>query len=270
LDTDLPILRLDQLTERFGSYAAVDRLSFSVAPGESFGLLGPNGAGKTTTIKILTTLLPPTSGRAEVAGFDVERQADQVRRVIGYVPQLISADPQATAYENLWLFACLYDVPRSERSDRIEEALEFMGLRGSSDVLVRRFSGGMIRRLEIAQSMLHRPRMLFLDEPTIGLDPTARTAVWNHIRRLRREFGMTILFTTHYMDEAAEEAERLAILHRGALVALGAPQELTDSLGRPGATLSDVFNRFSGSELETAGGEYRAVVSERRSERKLG
>jgi ABC-2 type transport system ATP-binding protein len=262
-------LEATDLTKRFGSFVAVDRLSLSVDRGEVFGLLGPNGAGKTTTFKILTTLLAPTSGRASVGGFDVAREPNEVRRAIGYVPQLISADPQTTGYENLWLFACLYDVPRAVRGPRIREALGFMGLTEFAHTLVRQYSGGMIRRLEIAQSMLHRPRLLFLDEPTIGLDPMARRAVWEHIDQLRRELGMTIVFTTHYMDEATEQCGRVAILHRGARVALGTPRELTEALGSPGATLSDVFAHFSGSELET-GGEYRSTVSERRTERRLG
>ena len=265
----MEIVRLDHLTKDFGGLAALRDLSLGVDAGEIFGLLGPNGAGKTTTLKILTTLIPPTSGRATVAGFDVERQADKVRRVIGYVPQLISADPQATGYESLWLFSRLYDLPRGERDERIEEALGFMGLTGAARTLVRNYSGGMIRRLEIAQSMLHRPRVLFLDEPTIGLDPVARKTVWDHIAVLRETFGMTVVFTTHYMDEAQERCSRVAILHRGSLVALGSPRELIDGLGMPNATLGDVFNRLSGGDIET-GGEYRVIVRERRAERRLG
>ena len=167
----MPILSTDALTRRFGDLTAVDKLTISVDAGNVFGLLGANGAGKTVTLKMLTTLLPPTSGTARVAGFDIVRQAAAVRRVIGYVPQLISADGALTGYENLSIFAKLYDVPRAERQARVRDALAFMDLAHVADKLVREYSGGMIRRLEIAQSMLHRPPVLFLDEPTVGLDP---------------------------------------------------------------------------------------------------
>jgi ABC-2 type transport system ATP-binding protein len=163
----------------------VDALTVSVAAGEVFGLLGPNGAGKSTVIKMLTTLLPPTSGTASVAGFDIVRESGEVRRVIGYVPQLLSADGSLTGYENLLIFAKLYDIPRAERETRVRDALAFMGLTDAVNKLVQTYSGGMIRRLEIAQSMLHRPQVLFLDEPTVGLDPLARETVWNHLEELR-------------------------------------------------------------------------------------
>ena len=180
------VLETENLTRRFGMLTAVDRLTISVDSGEIFGLLGPNGAGKTTAIKMLTTLLPPTSGNARVAGFDIVHHAGEVRRMIGYVPQLVSADGQLSGYENLLIFAKLYDLPRSERESRVREALEFMGLTEVGDKLVRNYSGGMIRRLEIVQSMLHRPSILFLDESTVGLDPVARKGVWDHIQRLCR------------------------------------------------------------------------------------
>ena len=184
-----PILATAMLTRRYGSLTAVDQLSISVEPGETFGLLGPNGAGKTTLIKMLTTLLPPTSGTACINGFDILAQPASVRRSIGYVPQLLSADGTLTGYENLLIFAKLYDLPRGERERRVREALEFMGLEEAADRMVRGYSGGMIRRLEIAQSMLHRPAVLFLDEPTVGLDPVARMAVWDHIDQLRQDSG---------------------------------------------------------------------------------
>ena len=174
----MSILETMALTRCFDGHTAVDALTIAVEAAEVFGLLGPNGAGKTTTIKMLTTLLPPTSGTASVAGFDIVRQAREVRRVIGYVPQLVSADGSLSGYENLLIFAKLYDIPRRERNSRIGEALDLVGLAGAADRMVREYSGGMIRRLEIAQSMLHRPRVLFLDEPTVGLDPVARRAVW--------------------------------------------------------------------------------------------
>ena len=209
------ILETDGLTRRFDDKTAVDAMTLSVGQGEIFALLGPNGAGKSTTIKMLTTLLPPTSGAARVAGFDIVRQAAEVRRQIGYVPQLLSADGSLTGYENLSIFAKLYDIPRRQRRERIHEALDFMGLTDSANRLVQQYSGGMIRRLEIAQSMLHRPKLLFLDEPTGGLDPLARQAVWERIAQLRDEDRMTIFFTTHFMEEADAWCDRLAIMNHG-------------------------------------------------------
>jgi ABC-2 type transport system ATP-binding protein len=258
-----PILETRELTRTFGATVAVDRLSLRVESGEIFGLLGPNGAGKTTTLKILTTLLPPTSGEARVAGFDVVRSPTEVRRAIGYVPQLISSDAQVTGYENLWVFARLYGIPRAERKARIQEALEFMGLGSVANELVRNYSGGMIRRLEIAQAMMHRPRLLFLDEPTVGLDPVARDAVWEQVEQLRAHIGTTILLTTHYMEEADRLCGRVGILHRGRLAAVGTPEALKASLGRPGATLEDVFVAYAGEELELSGG-YREAGRTRR------
>jgi ABC-2 type transport system permease protein len=195
----MPILDTTDLTRRFGDLTAVDRLTLAIEPGEVFGLLGANGAGKTVPIKMLTTLLPATSGTARVAGFDIANHAADVRRVIGYVPQMISADGALTGYENLLIFAKLYDIRRAERTARITDALAFMDLEDVAGKLVRDYSGGMIRRLEIAQAMLHRPRVLFLDEPTVGLDPVARAAVWEHVERLRIEYGATIVLTTHAM-----------------------------------------------------------------------
>ena len=263
------ILETENLTRRFGELTAVDALSISVEQGEVFGLLGPNGAGKTTTIKILTTLLPPTSGRASVAGFDIQRQAGQVRRMIGYVPQMLSADGTLSGYENLLIFAKLYDLPHAGREARVRRALSFMGLADAADKLVRDYSGGMIRRLEIAQSMLHEPRMLFLDEPTVGLDPVARNAVWERIEQLRTEFGTTILLTTHYMEEADQLCNRVAIMHLGKVAALGTPAELKLSIGGNGASLDDVFAHYAGAELET-GGSYRETTRTRRTARRLG
>jgi len=261
--TSAPVLSTHELTRRFGELTAVDRLSLSVGAGEIFGLIGPNGAGKTTTIKVLTTLLPPTSGSATVAGFDVVRQPSSVRRNIGYVPQLISADAQVTGYENLWVFARLYMIPRAERESRIRDALEFMGLSAVADEVVKNYSGGMIRRLEIAQALMHRPRVLFLDEPTVGLDPLARDAVWEQIARLREKYGTSIVLTTHYMEEADHLCDRVAVLHLGKVVALGSPSELKGSLGRPDATLEDVFARYAGEEIELTGG-YREAGRTRR------
>jgi ABC-2 type transport system ATP-binding protein len=265
----MPIIEISGLTRRFGSLTAVDSLNMSVEAGETFGLLGPNGAGKTTAIKMLTTLLRPTSGTAFVAGFSITRQAASVRRVIGYVPQMISADASLTGYENLWVFSRLYDVPRAEREKRIQDALAFMGLEDAAGKLVQTYSGGMIRRLEIAQSIMHRPQVLFLDEPTIGLDPLARNAVWDHITELRESFGTTIFMTTHLMDEADSLCHRVAIMHRGKLVAIGAPAELKGALGGKDTTLEDVFVHYTGDTLE-AGGTYRDTKRTRRTARRLG
>ena len=265
----MPVLETEALTRRFGELTAVDSLTFSVESGEVFGLLGPNGAGKTTTIKMLTTLLPPTSGQARVAGLDIVRQAGDVRHLIGYVPQMISADGTLTGYENLNVFAKLYDVPRSEREERVRDALEFMGIADAANKLVREYSGGMIRRLEIAQSMLHRPMVLFLDEPTVGLDPGARRMVWDHIEQLRRNYGTTILLTTHMMEEADSLCNRVAIMHLGKVAATGTPQELKASVGDNGTSLDDVFIYYTGNQLET-GGSYRETTRTRRTARRLG
>ncbi len=263
------ILETKGLTRHFNGHTAVEALTIAVEAGEVFGLLGPNGAGKTTTIKMLTTLLPPTSGTASVAGFDIVREAREVRRVIGYVPQLVSADGSLTGYENLLIFAKLYDLPRGERESRIRNALVLMGLADAADRMVREYSGGMIRRLEIAQSMLHRPRVLFLDEPTVGLDPVARRGVWDHIEQLRREYGTTILMTTHLMEEADHLCHRVAIMHLGRVAAMGTPAALKASLGGNGITLDDVFVHYAGDTLDS-GGTYRETSRTRRTAQRLG
>ena len=265
----MAVLETQALTRRFGTLTAVDEVTIEVTPGEVFGLLGPNGAGKTTMIKMLTTLLPPTSGSATVAGHDVVREARAVRRVIGYVPQMLSADGTLTGYENLLAFAKLYDIPRGERGERVRGALAFMGLADVADNLVRTYSGGMVRRLEIAQSMLHRPSVLFLDEPTVGLDPLARKAVWEHIAELRAAYGTTILLTTHYMEEADSLCNRVAIMHLGKVAAIGTPAELKESIGGNGTTLDDVFAHYTGSELESRG-DFRETSRTRRTARRLG
>jgi ABC-2 type transport system ATP-binding protein len=265
----LPSIETLALTRRFGDKVAVDALTLAVESGEAFALLGPNGAGKTTTLKMLTTLLPPSAGSASVAGFDVVRRAADVRRAIGYVPQLISADGMLTGAENLLLLAKLYDVPRRERAERVRAALAFMGLLEVGDKLVSQYSGGMIRRLEIAQSIMHRPRVLFLDEPGSGLDPVARQAVWNHIECLRKEDGTTVFFTTHLMEEADQWCTRLGLLNAGRVVAIGTPAELKHSLGVAGASLNDVFINYSGAEPDT-GGTYRETLRSRRANRRRG
>ena len=265
--TDDCVIRTTALTRRYDELVAVDGLDLEVRRGLIFGLLGPNGAGKTTTIKMLTTLLPPTSGTALVAGFEIGSRPRDVRRRIGYVPQLVSADGGLTARENLLLSARLYHLPRRERRERIAIALEFMGLAGSADQLVRTYSGGMIRRLELAQAMLHRPVVLFLDEPTIGLDPLARRAVWERLQELRRQWGTTILITTHDMEEADALCDELSLMHQGRIAARGTSAELKAGIG-PEATLEDVFAQVAGGTIE-AGGSYRDVSRARRVARRL-
>ena len=192
-----------------------------------------------------------------------------MRRVIGYVPQLLSADGALTGYENLLMFAKLYDIPRQEREERVHQSLELMQLENAAGKLVNTYSGGMIRRLEIAQSMLHRPPILFLDEPTIGLDPLARGSVWEHIRQLKSQYGTTIILTTHYMEEADSLCGRVAIMHEGKIAAIGSPAELKTALGGPDVTLDEVFAHYAGAELET-GGSFREVSRTRRTARRVG
>ena len=271
----MTVLETVSLTKCYGTLKAVDALSISVEAGEVFGLLGPNGAGKTTVIKMLCTLMPPTSGTARVAGFDIRKQSVEVRHAIGYVPQLLSADGMLSGYENLLVLAKLYDVPRGERESRVRESLEFMGLADVGGKLVRQYSGGMIRRLEIAQSMLHRPRVLFLDEPTVGLDPLARNSVWERIEQLRSEYGTTILLTTHLMEEADNLCHRVAIMDHGKVAAIGPPEELKASISAgddPDAreiTLDDVFIHYTGGQLVEREGGYREVARARRTAHRL-
>jgi ABC-2 type transport system ATP-binding protein len=265
----MAIIETNALTRKFGFLTAVDRLTVAVEPGEIFGLLGPNGAGKTTVIKMLTTLLPPTSGTATVAGFNIKRHASDVRRVIGYVPQLLSADATLTGYENLLVFAKLYDIPRGERELRLRDILTFMGLMDVANKPVRTYSGGMIRRLEIAQSIMHRPQVLFLDEPTVGLDPLARKAVSELIVQLRDDYGTTILLTTHLMEEAESLCQRVAIMHLGKVAVIGPPAVLKASIGSDNATLEDVFVHYTGDRLDS-GGNYRETSRTRRTAIRLG
>ncbi len=265
-----PAVLVDSLCVQFDEVRAVDGISFQVLPGEIFGLLGPNGAGKTTTIRVLTTLFPPNSGSAAIYGLDVKNHSMEIRQIIGYVPQQLSIDGTLTGWENVWLFARLFDVPARERKARIGEALDTVGLTDVSKRLARTYSGGMVRRLELAQALINRPRLLIMDEPTIGLDPVARSDVWERVEALRREYGMTVLVTTHYMDEADSLCNRIAIMHHGRIRAEGTPHELKASVS-PEATLDDVFRHYAGSDLEEDAGEsLRNVRSTRRTAGRLG
>jgi ABC-2 type transport system ATP-binding protein len=265
------MISTQQISRRFGDFTAVDAVTLGVERHITFGLLGPNGAGKSTLIKMLTTLLPPSSGTASVDGHDIRTDSYRVRRALGYVPQLLSADGTLTGYENMLIFAKLYDMPRGEREQRVRDAIAYMGLTEPADIIVRKYSGGMIRRLEIAQSMLHRPEVLFLDEPTVGLDPAARRAVWQHIERLQQDFGTTVFLTTHLMEEADQLCDRLAIMDRGRIVAEGSPAELKAQLDIPDATLDDVFIALTGGTLgDDAGGSYKDASRARRTARRLG
>src|SRR5579872_730571 len=225
-------IEVDKLTKVFGkSFVAVNGISFKVEEGEIFGLLGPNGAGKTTTIRMIITLTPSTSGSISLLGIDAVRKPAVIRQQIGYVPQSVSVDGDLTAYENLLIFSKLFHVERSIRKARIQEALEYMDLSDRSNDLVKHFSGGMMRRLEIAQSLVNRPKVLFLDEPSIGLDPNSKKQGWNYIKNLNHEFGVTIFITTHDMLEADELCDRIAIMNRGEIAIMGSPAELKSSVG---------------------------------------
>jgi ABC-2 type transport system ATP-binding protein len=223
-------IEVNRLTKRFGDFVAVDHVSFAVPEGELFGLLGPNGAGKTTLIRMMTTLTPPTEGVARVAGHDVRTDPDGVRNSIGVIPQALTSDPELTAEENLQIHAKLYGVPARRRAELVRELLEAVDLSEFSKALVGTFSGGMRRRLEIARGLVHSPKILFLDEPTTGLDPVSRTNVWEMIEKIQNRSGLTILLTTHYMDEADNLCQRIAIVDHGKLVALDTPTRLKDSV----------------------------------------
>jgi ABC-2 type transport system ATP-binding protein len=264
-----PAVAARGLVCQFGPVRALDDLSFEVAEGEVFGLLGPNGAGKTTVIRVVTTLLPPNAGTMEVFGLDTRRSTMRVRRLTGYVPQQLSIDGQLTGYENVWLFARLFDVPRRERRRRVEGALAQVGLERVGARLASTYSGGMVRRLELAQALVSRPRLLVLDEPTIGLDPLARASVWERVLELRAEEDMTVLLTTNYLEEAEQLCDRVGLLLDGRLRAIGRPSELESALG-PGATLEDVFRAYVTDAADEDQGGLRDVRSTRRTAGRLG
>ena len=243
------IVEVEELTKKFGQVKAVNQISFAVTKGEIFGFLGPNGAGKTTTINVLCTLLRPTSGRALVDGCDVRRQRSQVRRSIGLVFQEPTLDEYLTAEQNLRFHAYAYAVPGKEREKRIYKLLNLVNLWDRRKSKVRTYSGGMKRRLEIARGLLHFPQVLFLDEPTLGLDPQTRRLIWEHIHTLRRQENLTIFLTTHYMEEA-ENCDRIAIIDRGRIVTLDTPDKLKDDAGGDVVTLTAENNESATIELK--------------------
>jgi ABC-2 type transport system ATP-binding protein len=225
------MIDIKNLTKRFGTLTAVDNLNLEIKEGEIFGLLGPNGAGKSTTLFMLTTLKPPTSGTAIINNYDIIKQSDKVRKSIGIVFQDPSSDEILTGYENLKLHGWLYDMPDNLREQRIKEVLELVDLTNRKDDLVKKYSGGMRRRLELARGLMHHPKVLFLDEPTLGLDPQSREYIWSYIEKLAKEEKITIIITTHYMEEADKLCDRMAIIDFGKIIVLGTPEELKKELG---------------------------------------
>lgn len=260
---------VEDLVKVYPKVRAVDKISFSVNNGEIFGLLGPNGAGKTTTIRMLLTLIKPTKGTASLFGVDVTRHAEKAREMAGYVPQDVSVDGELTGYENILMYARLYGVPGREREKRIRETLEYLDLQERARDMVSTYSGGMMRRLEIAQALVNRPRILFLDEPSIGLDPNAKRTIWELIKRLREEFGTTIFLTTHDMNEADVLCDRIGIMDRGRLATLGEPSQLKSTVGGDVLTINsktpDTYTKVK--ELgyavisQSADGHFDLVVS---------
>ncbi|WP_129545140.1 ABC transporter ATP-binding protein [Thermoanaerobacter ethanolicus] len=246
-------VEVKNLRKLFGKYEAVAGISFTINEGEVFGLLGPNGAGKTTTIRMITTLLPPTSGEIKIEGINVIKNGGYIRNLIGYVPQALSADSTLTGYENLLIVAKLLRLPKKEREERINHILDILNLSEAANRIVKEYSGGMVRKLEIGQALIHRPKLLILDEPTVGLDPVARRNVWEVLEALKKETGLTILITTHYMEEAEAMCDRVAIMNKGRIAALGTPEELKVMTGNKEATLEDVFTFFTGNRLESGG-----------------
>lgn len=269
---------IDHLSHVFGSRrrgtrTAVDDLTLSVRPGECMGLLGPNGAGKTTTIRLINTLLPIQTGHIRIHGLDVSRHAMRVRRLIGYVPQQLSIEGALTGRENVEWFARLFDIPRSQRAERVEAVLQMVDLTDAAERLASTFSGGMVRRLELAQALVNQPAVLVLDEPTVGLDPVARDSVWERVQQMQAEHGMTVVITTHYMDEAEAMCDRVAMMTHGRLAALGTADELKAAIrGRDGepATLEDVFRHYAQSGLDEDQGGIRNVRAGRRTAGRVG
>lgn len=245
----MPIIKVENLAKRFGNITAVDGISFEVEEGTIFGFLGPNGAGKTTTINILCTLLSPTSGKAFIAGYDCMKEPSEVRKSIGIVFQDTTLDKDLTAHENLIFHAYLYGVPKDQIRGRVESAMKFVGLYERKDDLVKKFSGGMKRRLEVARGLIHRPRVLFLDEPTLGLDPQSRANLWEFITELPKKHNVTIFMTTHYMEEA-EVCDTIAVIDNGRIIAMGTPEELKKTVGGDAVSLITTDNVFAKKEIE--------------------
>jgi ABC-2 type transport system ATP-binding protein len=241
------MIRVENLVKVFGDFKAVDNISFEVHPGEIFAFLGPNGAGKTTTIKMLTTLLRPTSGSLTIDGLDPTHKQAEVRQRFGIVFQDPSLDADLTAYENMDIHGVLYHVPRKQRGERIERLLNLFELGDRRNTLVKQFSGGMKRRLEIARGFLHTPKILFLDEPTLGLDPQSRNQLWTHVKHLNQTEGVTVFLTTHYMDEADRVAQRIGVIDHGRIVAQGTPAELKQQTNSE--SLEQAFLALTGSTI---------------------
>jgi len=241
------MIDVKNLTKKFKDFIAVDNISFSVNEGEIFAFLGPNGAGKSTTIKILTTLLRPTSGDVLINGHDPTKDQDEVRCSFGIVFQDPSLDDELTAFENMEFHGILYDVPKQIRRKRIEQLLKFVELWDRKDDFVKNFSGGMKRRLEVARGLIHHPKILFLDEPTLGLDPQTRNHIWTYIKGLNKEEKMTVFFTTHYMEEAEKVASRIAIIDHGKIIAVGTPEELRQKTNTH--SLEEAFLALTGTTI---------------------
>ncbi|MDD5438319.1 MAG: ATP-binding cassette domain-containing protein [Patescibacteria group bacterium] len=241
------MIEVKELTKQFGQFTAVDKISFDVKPGEIFAFLGPNGAGKTTTIKMLTTLTHPSSGSMRLNGYDPVKNPTEARQSFGIVFQDPSLDDELTAMENMEFHAVLYGISKAERKKRIESLLNFVELWDRRNDLAKTFSGGMRRRLEIARGLLHHPKILFLDEPTLGLDPQTRNHIWSYAVKLSRDEGMTVFFTTHYMEEAEQNADRIAIIDHGQIVAMGTSEDLRNQTNK--ATLEEAFIELTGSEI---------------------
>jgi ABC-2 type transport system ATP-binding protein len=256
------MISVENLVKCFGNITAVNDISFEVDEGSIFGFLGPNGAGKTTTISMLCTLLSPTSGKAFINGFDCSKESAKVRKAIGIVFQDSTLDKELTAYENLMFHAFLYDVKKDERAQRVGDALHFVNLHERRNDLVKKFSGGMKRRLEVARGLIHRPKVLFLDEPTLGLDPQTRTNLWEFIIDLPRKHGMTIFMTTHYMEEA-EVCDRIAIIDKGKIMTIGTPEELKKTIGGDVIYIKTTDNKEAKTEIEKL---FQIEVSEKNNE----
>jgi len=271
--TPTPAIECRHLTHRYGDFTAVDDVTLEVQAGETLGLLGPNGAGKTSVVRVLTTLTPVQHGEVRIFGLDARRDTMDIRHNLGYVPQQLSIESALTGRQNVDLFARLYDVPRKQRRARVDEALSAMQLLDVAENLAGTYSGGMVRRLELAQALVNRPSLLILDEPTVGLDPIARDGVWSQVADMQAEYGMTVLLTTHYMEEADALCDRVALMHHGVLRAVGSPHDLKSALSSdasPDPTLEDVFRHYAGSDLtaDTARRHLGEIRSSRRAARR--